>query len=139
MPQVRVQAADLIMVKAETDNFEGLHHEIEVKDLSIVSVSFKIITIRETHHNKIVHNTVMYISPIFRGTKQMLIEAEARAEDLNILEDTAAVGPITRITLEHISIRITHMTSNWNNMVLPAVYVVDSTIPPSTAIRANMT
>ena len=111
------------------DNFEGLHHEIEAKDLSIVSISFKIITIREAHHNKIVCNTVMHVSLIFRGTKQTLIEAEARAEDLNILEDTAMVGPITRITLEHISINITHMTSNRNNMVLPAVCVVDSTFP----------
>ena len=47
MPQVRVKATDLIMVKAEADNFEGLHHEIEVTDLSIVSVSSKIIAIRE--------------------------------------------------------------------------------------------
>ena len=139
IPQVRVIGTDLIMVKAEADNFEGLHHEIEVKDLSIVSVSFKIIAFREAHHNKIVRNMVMYISPIFRGTKQTLTEAEAGAKDLNILEDVATVGPTTRITLEHISINITHMTSNWNNMVLPAVYVVDSTIPPSTAIRVNMT
>ena len=123
------------MVKAETDNFKGLHHKIEAKDLSIASIIFKIITIREAHHNKIVHNTVMHISPIFRGIKRTLMEAE----DLNILEDAAAVGPITRITLEHISISITHMTSNRNNMVLPAVYVVDSIIPPSTAIRVNMT
>ena len=44
MPQVRVEATDLIMVKVEADNFEGLHHEIEVKDLSIVSISFKFCT-----------------------------------------------------------------------------------------------
>ena len=139
MPQVRVEAADLIMVKAEADNLEGLHHKIEAKDLSIVSINFKIITIREVHHNKIVRNTVMHISPIFREMKRTLTEAEARAKDLNIIEDTAAVGPTIRITLEHISINITHMTSNWNNMVLPAVYVVDPTIPLSTAIRVNMT
>ena len=139
MPQVRVKATDLIMVKAEADNLEGLHHEIAAKDLSIVSVSFKIIAIREAHHNKIVCNTVMHVSPIFRGIKQTLTEAEAGAKDLNILEDVAMVGPTIRITLEHISINITHMTSNQNNMVLPAVYVVDSTIPPSTAIRVSMT
>ena len=69
MPQVRVEATDLILVKAEADNSEGLHHEIEAKDLSIVSVSFKIIAIREAHHNKIVCNTVMHVSPIYRGTK----------------------------------------------------------------------
>ena len=118
MPQVRVKAADLIMVKAETDNFEGLHHEIEVKDLGIVSVSFKIITIREAHNNKIVLNTATLVNPIFRGIRAILIEAEAMAVDLNISENAVMVGPIT------------HMTNNQNNMVLPAVYAADSTIPP---------
>ena len=70
MPQVRVEATDLIMAKAETDNFEGLHNEIEAKDLSIVSVSFKITTIREAHHNKTVLNTAMVVNPIFRGIMQ---------------------------------------------------------------------
>ena len=46
MPQVRVEAADLTMVKVETDNFEGSYNEIEAKDLSIVNISFKIIIIR---------------------------------------------------------------------------------------------
>ena len=41
MPQVRVEATDLIIVKVETNNFEGLHHEIEVKDLSIVKHQFQ--------------------------------------------------------------------------------------------------
>ena len=137
MPQV--EAADLIMVKVKTVNFEGLHHEIEVKDPSIVSVSFKIITIREVHHNKIVLNTAMPVSPIFRGIRATLIEAEAMAVDLNISEDTVVVGPINRTTLECISISITHMINNQNNMVLPAIYAVDLTIPPSIAIRVNMT
>ena len=68
MPEVRVKVTDFIMVKVETDNLEGLHHETEAKDLNIVSVSFKIIAIREVHHNKIVHNMVAHISHIFRGT-----------------------------------------------------------------------
>ena len=139
MPQVRVEAADLIMVKAETNNSEGLHHEIEAKDLSIVSISFKIIVIREVHHNRITLNMAMFLSPIFRGIMPILIEAEAMAMDLSISEDAVMVGPTIRITLEHISISITHMTNNQNNMVLPAVYAVDLTIPPSTATRANMT
>ena len=138
MPQVRVEAADLIMAKAETDNFEGLHHEIEVKDLSIVSISFKIITIRDAHHNKIILNMATLVSPTFRGVRATLTEAEAGAGavDLNISEDAVAVGPIIRITPECISISITHMT---NNQVLPAVCVAHLTIPPSIAIRANMT
>ena len=125
------------MVKAETGNFEGLHNEIEAKDLSIVNVSFKIIAIREAHHNKIVFNMATVVNPFSRGIMLILIEAKAMAMDLSNSEDTVVVGPTIRITMEHIS--ITHMTHNQNNMVLPAVYVVDSTIPPSIATRVNMT
>ena len=139
MPQVRAEATDLIMVKVETNNFEGLHLEIEVKDPSIVSVSFKVIAIKEVHHNKIVLNTATLVRPIFRGIILTLTEAEAVAVDLSISEDAAMVGPTTRITMECISISITHMTNNQNNTVLPAVYAVDLTIPPSTATRVNMT
>ena len=67
MPQV--EAADLIMVRAETDNLEDLYHEIEDKDLNIVNVSFRITAIREVHHNKIVHNMVAHASHIFKGIK----------------------------------------------------------------------
>ena len=116
MPQVRVEAADPIMVKAETGNFEGSHNEIEAKDLSIVNISFKIIVIREAHHNKIVHNTAMVINPISRGTMVIRIEAKATAVDLSNSEDTVVVGPIIRTTMECISISITHMTHNQNNM-----------------------
>ena len=77
------------------------------------------------------------ISTIFRGIRAILIEVEDVAVDLNISEDAVVVEPIIRITLECIS--ITHMTNNQNNMVLPAVYAADSTIPPNIAIRANMT
>ena len=69
MPQIKIEAADLIMVRAETDNLEGLYHEIEAKDLNTVSVSFRITAIREVHHNKIIHNIVVHVSHIFRGTK----------------------------------------------------------------------
>ena len=139
MPQVRVEATDLIMVKAETNNFKGLHNEIEAKDLSIVSISFKIIAIREAHHNKTVLNTAMVINPIFGGIMPILIEAKAMAVDLSISEDAVMVGPTIRITMECIRISITHMTSNQNNTVLPAVYVADLTIPPSIVTRVNMT
>ena len=69
MPQVRVEAADLLLVKAVTDNLEGSHNETEVKDLSIVNVSFKIIDIREVHHNKTILNTAIIVNPIFREIK----------------------------------------------------------------------
>ena len=69
MPQVRVEAVDFIKVRAETDNLEDLYHETEDKDLNIVNISFRIITIREAHCNKIVHNTVVHASHIFKAIK----------------------------------------------------------------------
>ena len=125
------------MVKAETDNLEGSLNEIEAKDPSIVNISFKIIAIREAHHNKIVIIMAMVVSPISRGIMLILIEAKAMAVDLSNSEDAVMVGSTIRITMEHIS--ITHVTNNQNNTVLPAVYVVDLIIPSSTATRANMT
>ena len=131
MPQVRIEATDPTMVKAQIDNFEGSYNEIEAKDLNIVkNYRYQ----RGTPQQ----NCTQYGNgrkPIFRGT--MLILIEAMAVDLNISEDVVVVGPTIRITMEHISTSITHMTHNWNNMVLPAVYVADLTIPPSTATRVN--
>ena len=67
--QIRVEATDLIMVRAETDHLEDLYPEIEDKDLNIVNISFRITTIREVHRNKIVHNMVVHVNHIFKGTK----------------------------------------------------------------------
>ena len=138
MPQVRVEAADLSMVKAVTDNLEGSHNETEAKDLSIVNVSFKIIGIREAHHNKTVLNTAIIVNPIFREIKQIATEAEAVAVDLNILEDVVVVGPIIRIAMERISISITRMIHNQNNMALPTVYAADLIILLSIVTRENI-
>ena len=138
MPQVRVEAIDLIIVRAETDNLEDLYHETEDKDLSIVNIIFRITAFREEHHKKIVHNMVAHASCIFKGIKRIHKEAEARVEDLNSLEDVAAAGRISRIMLEPISINITHMTSNRNSMAHHVVCVEDLTILPSAAIKVNM-
>ena len=78
------------------------------------------------------------INPIFREIKQIATEAEAVAMILSILEDVVMVGPTNRIAMEHISISITRMTHNQNNMVLPAVYVVASIILLSIVTRKNM-
>ena len=137
MPQVRAVAADLLLVKAVTDNLEVSHNETEAKDLSIVNVSFRIIDIREAHHNKTVLNTAIAINPIFREIKQIVMEAEAMAVVRSISEDAVMVGPTIRIAMECISFSITHMTHNQNNMVLPAVYAVASIILPSIVTREN--
>ena len=76
MPQVRVKAADLLLVKVVTDNLEVSHNETEAKDLNIVNVSFRIIDFREAPLNKTVLNTVITTNPIFREIKQITIEAE---------------------------------------------------------------
>ena len=68
IPQVTVEATDLIMVRVETDNLEDLYHKIEDKDLNIVNVSFRITIIREAHRNKMIHNMVAHVSRILKGT-----------------------------------------------------------------------
>ena len=67
--QIRVKAADLIMVRVETDHLEDLYHEVEDKDLNIVNVSFRMTAIREADHNKIIHNMVAHVNRISKGTK----------------------------------------------------------------------
>ena len=69
MPQVRVEAADLLLVKTVTDNLEVSHNETEAKDLNIVNVSFRIIDIREAHPSKTVLNMAIAANPIFREIK----------------------------------------------------------------------
>ena len=127
------------MVKVVTDNLEGPYNETEDKDLSMVNVSFKVIAIREVHLNKTICNMVIPANPISREIIQIAIEAEAEAVDLSNSEDAAMEGPIIRRAMECVSISITHMTQNQNNMALPAVYVADLIIPPSIATRENTT
>ena len=122
MPQARVEAIDLLLVKVVIHNLEVSHNETEAKDLSIVNISFRIIDIREAHPTKTVLNIVITVNLIFREIKQIATEAEAVAELLSILEDVAMVGPTIRVVMVHISISITRMTHKQNNMAHPAVY-----------------
>ena len=138
MPQVRVEATDLSLVKAVTDNLEVSHSETEAKDLNKVNVSFRIIDIREVHPNKIVLHMAITANPIFREIKEITIEAEVTAVALNILEDAVVVGPTIRVVMEHTSISITCMTHNQNNMAHPAVYAAVLIIPLSIVTRENM-
>ena len=62
LPQVRVEAANLLMVKAVTNNLEVSHN----KDLSIVNISFRIIDIREAHVNRTILNMAITVNPTFR-------------------------------------------------------------------------
>ena len=82
-----------MMVKVVTNNLDGPYNETEDKDLSIVNISFKVITIREVHLNKTICNTVIPADPISREIIQIAIEAKAGAVDLSNLEDAAMERP----------------------------------------------
>ena len=110
IPQVRVEATDLIMVKVAVDNLEGSYNKTKAKDINMVNASFNVIAIREVHLNKTVLNTVIITNPISREIKQIATEAKAMAVDLNNSEDVAVDDPIIKIATEHISISTTHMT-----------------------------
>ena len=138
MPQVRVEAIDLLMVKVVTDNLDVSHNGTEAKDLSIVNVSFRIIGPREAHFNRTVPNTATTVNPTFREIKQIATEAKAVAGVLSNLEDAVVVGPTIRAAMELTSISITRMTPSQNNMAHLAVYVVVSIILPSIVIKENM-
>ena len=75
LPQVRVEAANPLMVKAVTDNLEVSHNETEVKDLNIVNINFRIIDFREVHFNRTVLNMATVANHTFREIKQIATEA----------------------------------------------------------------
>ena len=139
LPQVRIEATDLVMVKAVTDNLEVSHNKTEVKDLNIININFRIINFRETHFNRTILNMATAANPIFREIKQIATEVEAMAGVLSNLEDAVVVGPIIRVAMECISISITRMTHRQNSMAHLAVYVVVLITPPSTVTKENMT
>ena len=139
LPQVRVEAADPLMVKAGTDNLEASHKESEAKDLNIVNVNFRIINFREAHSNRTVLNTATITNPTFREIKQIATEAEAMAGVLSNLEDVVMAEPIIRVAMECINISITRITHRQNSMAHLVVYAAVLIIPLSTVTRENTT
>ena len=132
LPQVRIVATDLLMVKVVTDNLEVSHNETEAKDLNTININFRIIDFREVHFNRTILNTAIAANPTFREIKQMATEAEAVAGVLSNLEDAVMVGPTIRVAMECINISITHMTHRQNSMTHLVVYAAVSIIPLST-------
>ena len=138
LPQVRVEAADLLMVKAVADNFEASHSEAEARDLSIIHVNSKTTGFREVHIRVTAINTVATTNPTSRVINQILTEVEAVAMVLNKQEDTVMVGPITTI-ITITSISITLMISRPNSMAHPVAYAEGLIIPLSIATKENTT
>ena len=139
LPQVRVEATDLLMVNVGTDNLEVSHNETEAKDLKIVNVNFRTIDFREAHFNRTILNMVTITNPTFREIKQITTEEEAMARVLSNLEDAVMAEPIIKVAMVITSISITHMTHRQNSMAHLVVYAVVLIIPLSTVTRKNMT
>ena len=139
LPQVRIKAIDLLMVKAVIGNLEASHKEAEAKDPSITNGNFKTIGFREVHINRTILNTASSANPTFREIKQITTEDEAMAGVLSKLEDAVMVGSIIRVTMALTNISIIHTISKQNSMAHPVVYAAVSIIPLSTATKESMT
>ena len=137
LPQVKIEAADLLMVKAVADNLEASHSESEARDLSIIHVNFRTTGFREVHIRATVINTVATANPTSRVMNQIPTEAEAVAGVLNKQEDTVMVGPITTIIIIT-SMSIILMISRPNSMGHPVAYVEVLIIPLCIATKENM-
>ena len=75
LPQVKIQAADLLLVKAAADNSEASHRETEAKDLSTINTNFRTIDFREAQIRVAVINTVATTNPIFREINQIPMQS----------------------------------------------------------------
>ena len=99
LPQVKIEAADLLLVKVAANNSEASHSEAEARDLSTINVNFRTTGFREVHTRAAVINTVATTNPISREINQIPTEVEAVAGVLNKQEDAVMVGPITTIII----------------------------------------
>ena len=136
LPQVKIKAADLLMVKVVADNLEASHSKAEARDLSIIHVNFRTTGFREAHIRATIINTVAIANPTSRVINQIPTEEEAMAKVLNKQEDAVVVGPITRIIIIT-SISIILMISRLNSMVHPVAYEEVLVIPLSIATKEN--
>ena len=109
LPQIKIVATDLLMVKVVTDNLEASHKEAEARDLNIINVNFRTIGFREVHINRTILNMAPTANPIFREVKQITPEVEAVARVLSKPEDAVVVGPITRVIMALANISIIHI------------------------------
>ena len=139
LPQVKVEATDLLVIKVGTDNLEVSHNETEAKDLNIVNINFRTINFRMVHFNRTILNTVTIANPTFREIKQIATEAEAMSGVHSNLEDAVMAEPIIKVAMAITSISITCMTHRQNSMAHLVVYAAVLIIPLSTVTRENTT
>ena len=134
--QVKIEAADLLLVKVVVDNLEASHSKAEARDLSTINVNLRTTDFREVHIRAAIINTVATANPISREINQIPTEEEAVVGVLNKQEDVVVVGPITRIIIIT-SISIILMISRLNSMANPVAYAEVLIIPLSIATKEN--
>ena len=83
LPQVKIEAADLLMVKVVADNSEAPHREAEAKDLNTINANFRTIGFREAHIRVAIMNIAANANLISREINQIPTEDEAVARVLN--------------------------------------------------------
>ena len=135
LPQVKIEAADLLLVKVVANNLEASHSEAEARDLSTINVNFRITGFREAHIGVVIINTAATTNPISKEINLILTEDKAVARVLNKQEDVVVVGPITRVIIIITSISIILTINRQNSMAHPVAYVAVLIIPLSTATR----
>ena len=138
LPQVKIEAADLLMVKAVAHNLEASHSEAEARDLSIINVNFRTTGFRKASIRVAVINTAATTKPISREINLISTEDKATARVLNKKEDAVTVGPITRAIIIITSISVILMISRQNSMAHLVAYAVVLIIPLSIATKENM-
>ena len=138
MSQVKIEAADLLLIKVTADNSEASHSEAEAKDLSTINANFRTTGFKEAHIRVAIINTAATANPISREINLLPTEVEAMARVLNKQEDAVMVGSITRVIIIITSIGIILMISRQNSMAHPVAYVVVLIISLSTATKENM-
>ena len=79
LPQVKVKATDLLLVKAIANNLEASHSEAEARDLSIIHVNSRTTSLREVHIRATTINTVATVNPTSSVINQTRTEVEAMA------------------------------------------------------------
>ena len=84
-------AADLLMVKAVTDNLKVSHNETEAKDLNIININFRIIDFREVHFNR-AENMI----PQLDGTYSVSDSSDTNSHDYLDLASTNIIQYRTR-------------------------------------------
>ena len=66
LSQAKIEAVDLLLVKAAADNLEASHNKAEARDLSTINVNFRTTGFREVHIRAAIINTVATANPISR-------------------------------------------------------------------------